>query len=87
MPGIARINTDSAGGTLIGVLAPTVFVDGNNIAVLNCAVQGHGTGPHAAPTMAQASSTVFANGIAVCRQGDSASCGHATSGSSDVFAN
>jgi uncharacterized Zn-binding protein involved in type VI secretion len=86
MPGVARISQDSAGGTLVGVLAPTVFVNGTNIAILGCAVAGHGIPPHAAPVMSSASNTVFAGGIPVCRQGDSASCGHASSGSGDVFA-
>jgi uncharacterized Zn-binding protein involved in type VI secretion len=87
MPGVARITADSAGGTLIGVLAPSVYINGNNIAVLNCAVQGHGTGAHAAPIMTTASPNVYANGIKVCRQGDSTSCSHTATGSGNVFAN
>ncbi|MEE2635515.1 MAG: PAAR domain-containing protein [Pseudomonadota bacterium] len=86
MPGVARISQDAAGGTLIGVLAPTVFVNGTNIAVLGCAVAGHGFPPHDAPVMVSASGTVFAGGIPVCRQGDSASCGHFATGSENVFA-
>lgn len=86
MPGVSRVGTDSAGGTIIGVLAPTVFVNSVNVAVLGCAVQGHGPGAHAGPVMAQASSTVFAEGIGVCRQGDQASCGHQATGSGNVFA-
>ncbi len=87
MPGVSRITTDSAGGTLIGVLAAKVFVNGNNVAVLNCAIQGHGVAPHAAPVMSVASANVYANGIKVCRQGDSASCSHTATGSGNVFAN
>ncbi|MFY0309633.1 PAAR domain-containing protein [Leisingera sp. D0M16] len=86
MPGVSRISQDAAGGTLIGVLAPSVFVNGTNVAVLGCAVAGHGIPPHAAPVMAGASSTVFAEGIGICRQGDPASCGHPSSGSGNVIA-
>ncbi len=87
MLGVARLNADSAGGALIGDLAPTVYANGNKVAVLGCAIAGHGTSSHAAPTMVSASSSVYANGIKLCRQGDSASCGHTASGSSNVFAN
>jgi uncharacterized Zn-binding protein involved in type VI secretion len=86
MPGVSRVNTDSAGGTIIGALAPTVYVNGQNIVCQGSDVQGHGTGAHASPTMTDHSSTVKANGILICRAGDAASCGHAASGSSTVFA-
>lgn len=86
MPGVSRVGVDAAGGTIVGNLAPTVFVNGAPVAVLGAAVAGHGVAPHAAPVMAQASSTVYANGIAICRAGDAASCGHVASGSSNVFA-
>ena len=33
MPGVSRVNQDTAGGTIIGVLAPRVFVNGKPIAV------------------------------------------------------
>lgn len=87
MTGVARVATDSAGGVIVGVLAPTVYVNGVHVAVLNSAVAGHGTGAHAAPVMAACSATVFAGGIGVCRAGDAASCGDVASGSSNVFAN
>ena len=86
MPGISRVGVDSAGGTITGNLAPTVFVNGSPIAVLNASVAGHGTGAHAGPTMSASSSTVKANGIGVCRADDAASCGDAASGSSNVSA-
>ena len=86
MPGVARVGQDAAGGTIVGVLSPDVFVNGANVAVLTAAVAPHGSGVHAGPVMAQASTTVFSGGIPVCRQGDSASCGHAASGSGNVFA-
>lgn len=86
MPGVARIGQDQAGGTIVGVLAPTVFVNGSNVAVIGAAVEPHGTGLHGSPVMAEGSGSVFAGGIAVCREGDAANCGHAATGSGDVFA-
>lgn len=85
--GVARVGVDVAGGVQLGLAAPTVFGDGSNVVVLGDLVAGHPFGPpHTpSPVMASASSTVFACGIPVCRAGDVASCGHATSGSSDVF--
>lgn len=86
MPGVARVGVDVAGGTITGNLAPTVFVNGAPVAVLGAAVAPHGPGEHLSAVMAEASGSVFANGIGVCRQGDAASCGHPSSGSGDVFA-
>lgn len=87
MPGISRVGVDAAGGTIIGNLAPTVFVNGAPIAVKGAEVASHGPAPHSPkPVMVGCSSTVFANGIPVVRAGDSASCGHAATGSGDVFA-
>lgn len=87
MPGIARVGVDTAGGTIIGGGQSTVFCNGSVVAVIGDRVQGHGKAPHSSPTMVEGSSTVFAGGIGVCRAGDSASCGHSASGSSDTFAN
>lgn len=86
MAGIVRNQTDSAGGVLIGTGNTTVYVNGKTATVKGDAVTPHGYPPHAAPTMNQASSTVFFNGIAVCRAGDTATCGHAASGSDTVSA-
>lgn len=86
MPGISRVGADAAGGTIVGNLAPTVFVNGSPIAVQGAAVAGHGRGPHSGPVMTGASGSVKANGIPICRAGDSASCGHTASGSGDVSA-
>ncbi len=86
MPGIARVGTDAAGGTLLTGGNGSVYVNGALIEVLHGPVQPHGSGLHANPHMAQASGTVFASGIAVCRAGDQADCGHPSSGSGDTFA-
>jgi uncharacterized Zn-binding protein involved in type VI secretion len=86
MPGIARNSgTDVAGGAITQG-SPDVFVENKPVARIGDAVAGHGNPPHAAPVMAEGSGTVFINGIAVCREGDKATCGHPTSGSGTVFA-
>lgn len=89
MPGASRVGVDTAGGVIVGNLAPTVFVNGAPVAVKGAAVEPHPpTPPHTtAPVMVGSSATVYANGILICRAGDSASCGHTASGSADVFAN
>lgn len=88
MPGVSRVTIDTAGGTIVGALVPSVNVNGVPIAVIGAAVTPHPpVPPHTtAPAMAEGSGTVFAGGIPVCRAGDAASCGHAATGSGDVFA-
>lgn len=86
MPGVARTGQDTAGGTILGMQAPTVFVNGTPVAVLGDDVAGHGPGVHAGPVMAECSTTVFAHGIGICREGDAASCGDTATGSANVFA-
>jgi uncharacterized Zn-binding protein involved in type VI secretion len=86
MPGIVRKGLDAAGGTQLAGGQATVYADGVRVVVLGDPVAGHGESPHAAPVMATASSTVHAGGIRLCRAGDLASCGHASTGSGDAFA-
>lgn len=83
--GVARVAQDTAGGVITGVLAPTVFINGKNVAVMGATVAGHGSAPHASPTMQGHSSRVFANGLPICREGDAATCGHSATGSGNVF--
>ena len=86
MPGVCRLNVDSAGGIILGMNQDgTVFANGVNVSVDVDAVQGHGPGVHAGPVMIAGSNNVFINGIAVCNAGDLATCGHPASGSSNVF--
>ena len=88
MPGAGRVGDDAAGGPIVGVLAPTVFINGRNAACRGAAVAGHGKPPHSSPVMVGASTTVFCEGKNLCRTGDSASCGHPlVPGSSNVIAN
>ncbi len=84
MPGAARVGVDAAGGTINGPGVPSVKVNGAPISVIGDAVAGHGKPPHKSPTMSTGSPTVKAGGKPVCRAGDTATCGHATSGSSNV---
>lgn len=87
MPGIARDSgQDVAGGPIIEG-SPNVFANNKPVARIGDKVQGHGVGVHAAPVMAEGSPNVITNFIPTCRAGDIASCGHPSSGSSDVFVN
>ena len=86
MPGITRVGQDVAGGTIINGANGSVFANGALIAVRGSGVVSHGSPPHSAAIMVGSSGTVFAQSIPVCRQGDSASCGHVATGSGTVFA-
>jgi len=87
MPGISRVGTDTAGGTITGPGSSTVFVNGDKASLIGDAVASHGIGPHGSATMAEGSTNVFASGTGVVRAGDAATCGHTATGSSDTFAN
>jgi uncharacterized Zn-binding protein involved in type VI secretion len=85
MPGASRVGVDAAGGTINGPGVPSVKVNGAAISVVGDAVAGHGDPPHASPTMSSGSGSVKAGNKPVCRAGDTATCGHAASGSSNVI--
>ncbi|RYA23898.1 hypothetical protein CRU96_05685 [Malaciobacter halophilus] len=84
MSGICRVGVDSAGGVILGGGQNFVYANGALVAVDGDPVAPHGVAPHAAPVMIAGSKNVFINGIAVCNAGDLATCGHASSGSSNV---
>ncbi len=86
MLGITRVGIDVAGGMILNGANGTVFANGLLVAVRGSTVVSHGSPPHSAAVMVGASATVFAQKISVCRQSDSASCGHTASGSATVFA-
>ena len=87
MPGIARdAGQDVAGGAIIQG-SPSVFANNKPVARIGDRVAGHGDSPHSGPVMATGSGNVFTNNIKTCRAGDIASCGHPSSGSSNVFVN
>lgn len=86
MPGITRVGGDTAGGVIISSPNGSVFANGQSIATNGSVVAGHGDSPHNGARMVTSSGTVFAQGIGVCRSGDSASCGHIATGSGNVNA-
>lgn len=86
MPAVSRVGVDSAGGLITSALAPKVLVNGSPIAVKGAAITGHGSGSHAAALINQGSGSVFAQGKAVCRAGDAATCGHKATASATVNA-
>ena len=87
MPGIMRLNVDTAGGVAFQTDNPNVTVNGELVMRLGDLVAPHGFMPHDSPQpMVTASSTVTAYGVQLCRLGDAAKCGHTATGSSDVFA-
>uniref|UniRef100_UPI0040475763 hypothetical protein n=1 Tax=Aliarcobacter sp. TaxID=2321116 RepID=UPI0040475763 len=86
MSGICRVGVDSAGGVITGVIQDgTVYANGSLVSVNNDPVAPHGVGVHAGPVMIANSKNVYVNGIAVCKEGNSATCGHPAGGSADVF--
>jgi uncharacterized Zn-binding protein involved in type VI secretion len=87
MPGISRDN-DTAAGDLIPSQT-TVFAEGEEIIVHGNSVVSHSPCPspasHCAATMVAGSDDVYVGGIAVVNLGDSATCGHTSTGSTTVF--
>ena len=81
MHGIARKTIDTAGGIQLNGGQDFVTVENNLWVLLGDPVQGHGVAPHDAPVMAEGSSFINIDGVAVCREGHLASCGHASTGS------
>lgn len=86
MAGVSRVGVDMAGAIITGNLSPTVKVNGSPVAVVGADVQGHARGLHRTSKIAVGSGTVFAQGKAVCRAGDAATCGDVATGSSNVNA-
>jgi uncharacterized Zn-binding protein involved in type VI secretion len=86
MPGVARKNTDAAGGVAIEG-SENVFVNGFGVVRIGDDIAAHSVFLHLTPVMAEGSTNVFVNGIGVCRAGDSATCGHIISGSDNVSVN
>jgi uncharacterized Zn-binding protein involved in type VI secretion len=86
MPGVIRKSADVTGGkNTVG--SPNVLVNNSAAVRIGDSVEPHGRGSHRGPVMAEGSGTVFVNNIPLCRTGDVANCGHASSpGSNNVFA-
>ena len=84
--GVSRQGMDSAGGVISPATQSTVKANGAFINLPGAPVASHGRSPHSSAAMVGCSSTVKIGGVGICRQGDAASCGHTSSGSSDVKA-
>jgi uncharacterized Zn-binding protein involved in type VI secretion len=82
MPGISRDN-DTAGGDLIPSQT-TVYANSELVIVDGDSVASHGDAPHNSPTVTAVSKNVYIGTKLVVNAGDSATCGHTTTGSSDV---
>lgn len=94
MPGAARNNVDDVnGGLQRHGPQSTVYVEGKLWCVIGWKGDSHPPCPdpsiHCSDqwTMIEGSPNVYVESIKVCRAGDKADCGHATTGSSTVFAN
>jgi len=82
MPGIACKDVDIAGGAQIAGGQTKFKVRGKLAVVLGDPVTPHGppVPPHTAPFMAEATAKFRIQGIATCREGHAANCGHQTTG-------
>lgn len=82
MPGVACVSVDVAGGVQLGAQAAKFKVRGNPVVVTGDRVAGHPPEPpHTTnPVMVEGSSKFRVGGVAVCREGHRASCGHPTTG-------
>jgi len=79
--GIAVVMLDTAGGTQMGSQFASWTVEGQVIVGIGDLVQAHGLLPHSPPPpMVTGSDWFTIDGIPVCREGDVAACGHATTG-------
>lgn len=79
MPGIACKGVDTAGGTHIAGGQGKFRVRGQLAVVLGDPVEPHG--PHfPEPPMIEATAKFRISGIATCREGHKAACGHASTG-------
>ena len=88
MAKIARVGSDTAGGTQLGGGQGWVSIDGDLVVVVGDAVASHPPCPlppsHCAATMATGSAWVTIDGIAICRAGDAATCAHPSTGNAWV---
>ncbi|MDQ0510881.1 PAAR domain-containing protein [Ancylobacter amanitiformis] len=82
MPGVACVSVDVAGGVQLGMQAAKFKVRGQPVVVVGDAVAPHPPDPphSAAPYMVEGTAKFRVSGIAVCRAGHVANCGHPTTG-------
>lgn len=81
MPGVAVNALDAAGGVQMTQANQWFRIEGQPVVVIGDLVEGHGDAPHSPPPpMVTGAEWFRVGGIPVCRAGDTASCGHATTG-------
>jgi len=81
MPGIAVRILDFAGGAQLSGHALWFEIDHLAVVCVGDPVEPHGDPPHSPrPVMVTGVNWFTIDGIPVCREGNLASCGHATSG-------
>lgn len=87
MTGVARVGQDVAAGVQIGNGQNFVIVENTPWIILGDINAMHGFPPHVPgpDAMSGHSTFVHIDGIAVCRAGHAAGCGHPTTGSSTVY--
>lgn len=84
MPGATRKTTDTAGGTVTSG-SPDVLWNGQPAARHGDTVAAHGIGAHGSATLIAAAPNTLVNGLQAVKAGDAATCGHTTTGSSNVL--
>ncbi len=82
---VSLVGVDSAGGVIAGPGKANWTWNGKPISVVGDSIIGHGLPPHTAPVITQGSAWMTIDGIAVTRSTSPASCGHAASGSADMY--
>lgn len=90
MPGVSRAGVDNVNGGIIMTGNSSVLCNGSPVATVGSSVSSHvccgvpGCDSHCFASMVSGSPSVKVGGIAVCRAGDSASCGHVATGSNNI---
>lgn len=84
MSGVAVGQKDSAGGIQLTQANTWYKIEGCSVVVIGDAVAPHAPAPPhtTSPVMVEGSDWYKVNSVGVCRAGDLASCGHATTGRS-----
>jgi uncharacterized Zn-binding protein involved in type VI secretion len=80
--GVARVGIDNAGGVQLGGGQSWFRVDGALVVVHDDPVAPHGIGFHGNPRMVAGAPWLRISGKAIVAEGDLATCGHPTTGSS-----
>lgn len=82
MSGITVVGKDVAGGGQLGGGQDWFVVEDAAVVLDGDPVMGHGLPPHTAPVMIATSTLMTIDGKKPVRAGDSATCGHSTTGRS-----